>query len=416
MKTSDFIKNQSVMPFIKRAKELKETGTQFSDIVDKDGNHYVDLVQEGGGVLGVALVGYTYVLENAGIRFFNLAGTSAGAINTMMLASMGKIHEAKSEKILKIISEKSLFDLVDGDKAVKKVIQKAIKKEGGLGWTLAWNGVKIYKILKRTLGLNPGNDFRNWITNELSKEGINTLDDLLKLREQLPEGLKNVVDGGAVTDLKARLALITSDITTHSKIEFPKMVELYWDNPGQVSPAELVRASMSIPFFFEPFQVKGLPNAGSKKDPKWDKHAKYFGEVPASARFVDGGMLSNFPINVFHRKDGGAPRMPTFGARLSTYREDYSKVESILGISGAMVSTMRQIHDYDFLLRNPDYRHLICRIDADQKFNWLDFDMDNASQIALFNLGAEKAIDFLENFNWEGYKAIREKLSANIKL
>ena len=31
--------------------------------MDKSGNYYVDLVQEGGGVLGIALVGYTYILE-----------------------------------------------------------------------------------------------------------------------------------------------------------------------------------------------------------------------------------------------------------------------------------------------------------------------------------------------------------------
>jgi NTE family protein len=33
---------------------------RFSDIIDNKGNKYVDLVQKGGGVLGVALVGYTY--------------------------------------------------------------------------------------------------------------------------------------------------------------------------------------------------------------------------------------------------------------------------------------------------------------------------------------------------------------------
>src|SRR5690349_2013771 len=41
---------------------------------------YVDYVQEGGGVLGIALIGYTYVLERLGFRFLKLAGTSAGAI------------------------------------------------------------------------------------------------------------------------------------------------------------------------------------------------------------------------------------------------------------------------------------------------------------------------------------------------
>ena len=37
-------------------------------------------MQEGGGVWGIALLGYTYILEKMGIRFFSLAGTSAGAI------------------------------------------------------------------------------------------------------------------------------------------------------------------------------------------------------------------------------------------------------------------------------------------------------------------------------------------------
>ena len=49
-----------------------------SDIRDRHGNQYVDLVMEGGGVLGVALAGYSYVLESAGLRFLGLGGTSAG--------------------------------------------------------------------------------------------------------------------------------------------------------------------------------------------------------------------------------------------------------------------------------------------------------------------------------------------------
>ncbi|HEX8357472.1 MAG TPA: hypothetical protein VF610_08680, partial [Segetibacter sp.] len=50
-----------------------------SDIIDGDGNQYVNLVQKGGGVLGIALVGYTFILEAAGVRFMRMAGTSAGA-------------------------------------------------------------------------------------------------------------------------------------------------------------------------------------------------------------------------------------------------------------------------------------------------------------------------------------------------
>ena len=83
-----------------------------SDVYDEAGNQYTDLVQEGGGVWGIALLGYTYVLEQVGIRFFSLAGTSAGAINTMLLASGGCKNEFRTEKIIKDLLELDLFSFV----------------------------------------------------------------------------------------------------------------------------------------------------------------------------------------------------------------------------------------------------------------------------------------------------------------
>ena len=314
MKITNFTENNTIISILDRIPK----GKRYSDIEDADGNQYVDLVQEGGGVLGIALVGYTFILENAGIRFFSLAGTSAGAINTILMAGLGKIKEAKSEKILDILSKKDLFYFVDGHKVVRKIINKVIKKEKGLGRALVWNGIKIYKILKRKLGLNPGSNFETWITEELKKAGIISLIDLKNLRKILPQGLKYVVTGEEVTDAVAKLAIITSDITTHTKVEFPRMAELYWADPNSISPAKLIRASMSIPFFFEPFEIVNIPNAGNEYDEKWYDYARYKGPVPSEVKFVDGGLLSNFPINVFHREDGGVPRMPTFGARLST--------------------------------------------------------------------------------------------------
>ncbi|HEX9827567.1 MAG TPA: patatin-like phospholipase family protein [Flavobacteriaceae bacterium] len=402
---SKFTENKDIKSILEKIPKDR----RYSDIEDAKGNQYVDLVQEGGGTLGVALVGYTYVMEKAGIRFFSLAGTSAGAINTMLMAGLGKTQEAKSEKILDILGKKDLFDFVDGDKVVKKIINKVIKKEKGIVWSLLFHGLKIFNILKKKLGLNPGSDFETWVTDLLSESGIKTLADLKTMRSELPEGLKNVATGELLTDAIAKLAIITSDITTHTKTEFPRMAELYWENPDSISPAKLVRSSMSIPFFFEPFKVENLPNAGKENDEKWNEYAGYNGPVPSEVKFVDGGMLSNFPINVFHRPDGGIPTRPTFGARLSTYRETFSKADDLLGMSGAMVSTMRQIYDYDFLLKNPDYCKLICKIDADGQFNWLDFNMSEEDRVKLFNLGALKAVEFLEEFDWEAYKVIRGK-------
>lgn len=405
-----FTQNSKILEIIKRAEKLKKDNHRFSDIEDAEGNQYVDLVQEGGGVLGIALVGYTYILENSGIRFCSLAGTSAGAINTMMMAGLGKIDEKKSEKILKLISEQAFFDFVDGDSAVKKMITKFVQKEKGWIFFFIRYGRKILRILKRKLGLNPGNVFKNWIDRSLENVDVRSMKDLLQLRTHTPNSLVNVVLDEPINNLVPKLAIITSDITTHTKTEFPRMSSLYWAKPDDVKPSELVRASMSIPFFFEPYEVDGIPNAGTENDSLWYEYARYSGPVPKSIKFVDGGMLSNFPINVFHRPDGGVPRMPTFGARLSVYRETFSKADKLLGISGAMVSTMRQIHDYDFLLKNPDYSKLICRIDADEKFNWLDFNMSDSTQVELFVLGATKAIKFLEEFDWVAYKELRAKI------
>ena len=108
----------------------------ISDVTDKAGHQYVDLVQEGGGVLGVALVGYTYVLEKMGIRFFSLAGTSAGSINAMLMACTGNKEDEKVEKIIKDILSLDFFSLVDGKesnwkftKRVKSLVQKLLVKK-----------------------------------------------------------------------------------------------------------------------------------------------------------------------------------------------------------------------------------------------------------------------------------------------
>lgn len=406
-----FLEHPEIKKVLLEVDKLKREKKRFSDIEDAKGHQYVDLVQEGGGVLGIALVGYTYVLEKAGIRFYSLAGTSAGAINTMMIAALGKTDEPKSEKILEILSNKNLFDLVDGEKMVRNLIRKFIRQESGMAWTVIWNIRKFYRIITSRLGLNPGDDFVNWINKEFHKAGVKTMADIDRLRSKRPEGLKHV-SGQEIFDMEPQIAIIAADITTHSKIEFPKMSELYFDTPAAVKPSLLVRASMSIPLFFEPLVFDKIPNEGVKNDPKWIEHCKYYGPVPGKASFVDGGLLSNFPINVFHRKGGGIPRKPTFGVRLSTYRREFTEIKNMKSMLGSLINSMRQIYDYDFLRKNPDYSQLICHVDADKDFNWLDFEMEKEEQINMFLHGAKQAVAFLQSFDWEKYKETRRKLAS----
>ena len=400
-----FLKGDEIKDLVLQAEKLKEEGKLFSDVIDAEGNQYVDLVQEGGGVLGIALVGYTYILEKAGIRFYSLAGTSAGSINTLLMAGVAKPGQATSEEIIKIIGDKNFFDFVDGPSGIKKMIQKKVENRGSIFWNVVANLLGIIRLLRYSLGVNPGNHFEEWLTDSLKKYNIKTVKDLEQRRKEIPD-LKHR-EKPEMEFNPPKMAIITSEITTHTKVDFPRMAELYWKDVEVIPPAKFVRSSMSIPFFFYPFKVTGVPNAGNPGDEKWEKYASYSGAIPESVKFVDGGMLSNFPINTFH-VENGKPSRPTFGVRLSTYRKNYSQADKLFGFSGAMVSTMRQIHDYDFLLKNPDYRNLICRIDADEKFNWLNFGMSEERQQELFLLGAKKGLEFLQDFDWEEYKKIRE--------
>jgi len=399
-----FLDNEDLKKLVDEALILKKQGKRFSDIADEDGNQYVDLVQEGGGVLGIALVGYTYILEKAGIRFYSLAGTSAGSINALLMASVGNPGEATSEKIIEIIGDKDFFDFVDGPSGIKYLIQKKIENRGSIFWNIIFNVYTIYNLLKNKFGINPGDHFENWLSEHLKKCGINSFSDLEEKRSKLPK-LRNLEDHDSVFSPPS-LAIITSEITTHSKVEFPSMRELYWEDSNKINPAKFVRASMSIPFFFYPFEIKNIPQTGERNVENWKNFVSYHGPIPPSVKFVDGGMLSNFPIDTFHIK--GIPSRPTFGVRLSTYRESYAPASKIFGYCGAMISTMRQIHDYDFILKNPDYKELICRINADEEFNWLNFGMDEKQQQELFLLGAQKGIEFLKRFDWTTYKEIRE--------
>jgi len=57
----------------------------------------VDAVFEGGGVKGIGLVGAVSVIEKAGYKFENLAGTSAGEIVAGLLAVGFSSEEIKEE-------------------------------------------------------------------------------------------------------------------------------------------------------------------------------------------------------------------------------------------------------------------------------------------------------------------------------
>ena len=420
----------------------------ISDITDKDGHQYIDLVLEGGGVLGIALVGYTYALEQAGIRFLNIAGTSAGAINALFLAALGKPHETKSIQMLEVLTKMNMKSFVDGGWLANGLVDD-IKNKDNL-WTAMFPKIVgltfTGKFGKKNLAVNSGNAFEVWIENQLNSKGIT---DTEKLKSNLINSNLKIRDEDRRKKDKIRfenefkkneLAIVAADITTESKVIFPRMATLYWNNPEQIHPKHYVRASMSIPLFFKPHKVPGIPQ---NNQDKWKELTGYMGPTPSEVYFVDGGIVSNFPIDIFHQRQY-IPLCPTFGVKLNTDREHIQKVEGMSDFIKALFNTARHTADYSFLHQNDDYKQLIAYIDTSVKFiskkkfswfkkesdtfHWLDFDMSNEKKSELFRLGVKTAHDFIigneeerekssnknikqiNAFDWESYKALRANL------
>lgn len=402
----DYITHPDVLKALQTVKNDCRS-KEYSDIIDAGDHQYVDLVMEGGGVLGIALTGYTYVLEQAGIRFLGVGGTSAGSINALMIAALGPPGQAKSERLLDVLSRMPMETFIDGDSDAKDFSQAVLDKAGMV--KLIWKASQIIDNLKEDLGLNPGDAFLHWLTAELQRVGIKTTAELLTQLRTVSPGLKlrptRTDTKLSEKDKGGDLVMIAADITTETKVEFPRMAGLYWCNPEPVNPAYFARASMSIPFFFHPFTV----NECSPNRTLWKDLAGYEGTPPQHVMFMDGGIMSNFPINVFHQPYR-IPTAPTFGAKIGIEGTEPTEITKPSQLLGAVFDAARHTLDDDFIKANPDYKHLVKMIDTGSH-HWLNFTMSHGDKVDLFARGANAAAEFLCAFDWPKYKAIRKGLA-----
>lgn len=356
-----------------------------SPIRDAAGNQYVDLVMEGGGTLGVALLGYLYVLEQMNIRFLEIAGTSAGSIVAMLLAALGPIDQPKTEWLIEKVAGKDFYDFVDGDQEVRKFVDALLNPDMRKG-KKARLTTRVLDDLKQFYGLNPGKHFHDWMTGLLQECGVASLADLRKVRSTPPEGIN------CPPERWQRISVVTADVTTGTKVALPDAAPLFWENPENANPADFVRASMSVPVFFYPFSIQNIPQAGESRS-NWARLANYHGPIPPEVLFVDGGAMSNFPVSLLFSPDkhGDAP---LFGVKIGKDRSSFTSCDSFGAFAGAMLGSLMAFYDNDFLVQHPELQKQTGVIDSGS-YNWLDFKIDDAGKIDLFVRGARAAGDFL---------------------
>ena len=320
-----------------------------------------DLVLEGGGVKGIALVGAVSVLQEAGYSFPWVAGTSAGSIVGALIAS-----GMPAEQMLEVMQSTDYSKFQDGT---------IIDRLGPLGQGLS---------LLFQKGIYEGNYLKEYLA-ELLPDDMETFAGM-----RLPDD-----PGSDLPQSKRyRLVVMASDVSQH------KLVRLPWDyptsyqlDPDDQSVIDAVRASMSIPFFFEPATI----------DYEVDRDGKTTKE---KSTLVDGGMLSNFPVAVFDRRDGKPSRWPTFGIKLSAKPDDHPKttvVKGPLSLTFGMLATLIGWNDRSHI----DDPSIVARTIFVDTFgiSAVAFDLSRADQDRLYQSGREAATKFLDTWDFAAYSA-----------
>jgi NTE family protein len=315
----------------------------------------VDAVFEGGGVKGIALVGAAAMVEATGYQFHNLAGTSAGAIVATLLGVGYTAAELQS-----ILMDLDFTTLTDPATMLSRI--PLIGK---------------YLGILTDLGMYKGDVFLQLMRAWLAAKGVKTFGDL-------------VLPGETETRYRFKVHVVASDISRGNMLILPDDAQTYGIAPERLEVALAVRMSMSIPYFFTPVTLTNT--------------------LGQRCSIVDGGLLSNFPIELFDTPPPAVPEWPTFGFALVSDPSDptadvrvESKVRGPLTLFAALFQTAVVAHDAH-AMAVPDIAARTIRID-DLGLPPTQFDLTQIHKAALYEAGQAAARDFLATWDFEQYKA-----------
>jgi NTE family protein len=319
----------------------------------------MDLVLSGGGVKFIGLVGAVVALMDAGYSIKRVSGVSAGSVVAAILAAASKGAQLTGEEIKELAFSVPLHKWRDSGPVPYL----------GAAWGLV-----------RETSMYRGDEAYDWIRSELKNLGVTSFGDLVIDGDHLPAGPRY------------KLVVTVADLTAAQLVRLPwDYQRLYGLDPDEQLVADAVRASMAIPFFYRPVKLTG---AGG-----------------ATSTLVDGGVLSNFPIDTFDRPDGKPPRWPTFGVTvLPRPSEGIGAVMPALkplrlfeqtALLESLLTTMLAGHDQTHLSKPWVAARAILVESAN--VGVLDFDSPKGRLEELYDNGYAAAELFLSTWDWPAY-------------
>ncbi len=370
-----------------------------------------DLVFEGGGAKGSVFVGALQEFKDRGHTARRFVGTSAGAITaTLMAAGYGP------EEMLEAVNERlpngkprfsSFMDIPEQfeDKDIKDSLTYAIFENVNLPYIPEFVEKKIDKQLFDLLmkldayremfsfvergGLYEGKKFVEWLEEKLNADernlGNSTLSDF-NLRTQND------------------LSVVISDTTSH------EMRVLNHRTAPDCPVIWAVRMSMSIPFVWQ--------------EVRWKKGwGKYLGEDISGHKIVDGGVLSNFPIDLLCSRDAEVVEVmgdtdpdavPNLGMLIDEKLavDGSGNIEDELGddsVEGGLLNNVKRLKTVNRIknLANTMMQaHDLCVIEAHENevchlpakdYGTTEFDMSDVRLEALINAGRKAMKAFFDS-------------------
>lgn len=304
----------------------------------------LDLVLDGGGIRGIGLVGALSALEDAGFRPARVAGTSAGAIVGSLLAA------GMTGPALRAVMEELDYRRFQDSSPAHRV---------------PFLGKGLSLLVGK--GIYHGRYLTGWLDRLLSEHGVRTFGDLR-------------IDGDRDSSLppgrRYRLVVTAVDVSRGTLVRLPWDYPLYGLDPDDQLVADAVRASASIPFLFQP---ACLQDASGR-----------------TSLLVDGGVVADFPVDIFDRTDGRPARWPTVGLKLAAGRraDQCRSIGGPVGLGLALLSAVRHVYE-ERGLHDRGSASRTMFIDTAAAVPRADFGIDRATQRALFLAGRHQAETFL---------------------
>jgi NTE family protein len=361
-----------------------------------------DLVFEGGGAKGMVFVGACQEFFDRGHSFGRLIGTSAGAITAALLTAGYTSQEMLEALVEKGPGGRSVFAAFMGppapfsdDELRTSATQRLLN---GVDFTFVPDSIqkKLHESLLK--GLSQNEEFRH-VLAFIERGGWFAADRFVSwLGKKLDTGSwkngKRSFSGMTLAQFfdatEVELSVVTSDTRAG------QMLVLNHRTAPECPIVWAVRMSMSIPLVWDEVVWQA----------EW---GKYLGRDLAGHEIVDGGLLSNFPIELFISDepqvtklmgpktgnnilgmliDGKLPVAKGLFVRINIKPGEFKAVQRFK----RLVDTATGAHDKMVI---DEYSHLVAHLPA-AGYGTTEFDMSDDRRQALVNAGREAMTLYLD--------------------